>query len=205
MPEPDYFTTAELRALPAMDDSTLYTSARVLEAAAWAVGIFEREIGTSFIGRARVETYDGSAADGGYGIILREPYVQSITSVTENGEAVTPTPVILNDAGILCKFATGALSPSAWARGFANIVVSYVGGYSATPPGDIKEAALQATRARLLSTNSRAGQSQRRRTLTTEAGTFELSRAGGDEPTGFPEVDAVIIGWRDRIDVLGFA
>lgn len=204
MPEPDYFTTAELRALPDMDDSTRYTNARILAAAAWAVGIIEREVGTSFIGRTRTETYDGSATDG-YGIILREPFVISVTSVTENGITVTPVPLVINDAGILVKYDAGATTASAWLRGSRNIVVTYVGGYSATPPADIKEAALQATRARLLSTNGRAGQNQRRRTLTTEAGTFELAQAGKDAPTGFPEVDAVIVGWRDRIDVLGFA
>jgi len=28
---------------------------------------------------------------------------------------------------------------------------------------------------------------------------------GGDRPFGFPSVDAVIIGWRDRLNVFGFA
>lgn len=204
MTEPDYFTTAELRALPDMADTTLYPASRALAAAAWAVGIIEREVGTSFIGRSRTETYDGADADG-YGLVLREPYVLSVTSVTEGGTLVTPVPVIVNDSGILSKFAVGATSPSAWTWGHSNIVVTYVGGYSATPPADIKEAALQATRARLLATNSRAGQNQRRRTLTTEAGTFELATAGENAPTGFPEVDAVILGWKARIDVLGFA
>lgn len=200
---PEYFTLPELRALPDMGSAATYPDAAVELAAAFIVATIEREVGTSFVARTKVETHDG----GDYGIVLRH-LVLSVTSVTENGVTVTPTPVVPYADSVLYRFAAGATTPTRWASGVANIVVTYQAGYSllANIPGDIKDAALQGTRARLLSTRAAAGQNARRKSLTTEAGNFELGRAGAkDAPTGFPEVDSVICGWRDELDVLGFA
>lgn len=201
---PDYFTLAELRALPDMSDAVKYPDAAVELAADYIVDVIERVVGTSFVGRSVTETHDGL---GRYGIPVRRPFVLSVTSAAENGVAVTPVPVDLDGTGVLYKYAAGATSPTPWVSGRANVVITYVSGYSllADIPGDIKEAALQGTRSRLLSTRGSAGQHTRRTRLTTEAGVFDLATAGKEAPTGYPEVDAVILGWADRLDTLGFA
>jgi hypothetical protein len=84
-------------------------------------------------------------------------------------------------------------------------LVTYQAGYSSTPPSDIKEAALQATRARLLTMDSQAGIEDQRTSLSTDQGTVNYVIAGEDRPTGYPEVDEVIMGWKRKLDVFGFA
>lgn len=199
MAEPDYFTLAELRALP---DMSAESDARILAAAAWAVGVIEREVGTSFIAR----TVTGEIHDGGRReIVLNEPYVLSVTSATEDGVAVTDT-LRVHD-GVLRRF-SGASSYEAgrWAAGVGNVAVTYEKGYSTEPPPDIKEAALQATRWHLLEGRASNVQTPRQTSSTNDqGGTVNYAIAGPDRPTGYPDVDAAIIGWRDQLDVFGFA
>lgn len=199
MADPDYFTLAELRALPDMSQES---EARILAAAAWATGVIEREVGTSFVAR----TVTGEVHDGGCtGIVLAKPYVISVTSATENGVTVTDT--LRARSGILRRF-SGATSftPGTWSYGFGNVSVTYQAGYSSTPPSDIKEAALQATRWHLLESRSSNVQTPRQTSFSNEmGGTTALAVAGTDRPTGYPDVDAVIVGWRDQLDLFGFA
>jgi hypothetical protein len=196
---PDYFTEAELKALP---DMSAETSARITAAAAWAVGVIERVVGTSFIARTVTdEAYDG----GGDAIVLLKPYVLSITSATEDGIAVTDT--LRVRSGVLRRFSsTTSFVPISWAAGVGNVLVTYQSGYSATPPADIKEAALQATRWHLLEGRANNVNSPRQTSVTNDmGGTTNYAVAGVDRPTGYPDVDAVIVGWRDELDVFGFA
>lgn len=196
MAEPDYFTLAELRALP---DMSAESEARILGAAAWAVGIIERECATSFIAR----TVTGEEHDGGSdGIILRKPYVLSVTSATEDGVAVTDALRVRH--GILRRFTAGTFTPVAWATGVGNVAVTYQAGYSAAPPADVKEAALQATRWHLLEGRASNVTTPRQTGLTNEmGGTVTFATAGPDRPTGYPDVDAVIVGWRNRVRIPG--
>ncbi len=197
---PDYFTLDELAALPNMTEAR-YTTARKEAAAAYVVGIIEREVETSFIARTVTdEVHDG----GGTGILLNTPYVLSVTSATENGVAVTDTLRVHH--GIVRRFASAtATTPSRWAAGVGNIKITYQAGYSVTPPGDIKEAALQATRWRLLTTNSNSDLNARQTSITNEmGGTVNLSVAGPGRPTGYPDVDAVIIGWKSRLNTVTY-
>lgn len=200
MTDPDYFTLVELRALPDMSGET---EARILAAAAWAVGIIEREVGASFIARTvTAEIHDGGSGE----IVLNEPYVLSVTSATEDGVAVTDT-LRANGGGILRRF-SGATSytPTTWTTGYGNVAVTYQAGYSSTPPADIKEAALAATRWHLLEGRASNVNTPRQTSISNEmGGTTSLAVAGTDRPTGYPEVDAVIVGWRNRLDVFGFA
>ena len=60
---------------------------------------------------------------------------------------------------------------------------------------------MRGTRAYLLETRDQAGVLDRRSQMTNELGgstTFVI--AGKDHPTGYPQVDAVIVGWRDRLN-----
>lgn len=197
----EYFTAAELNALPNMSEAR-YSTARKEAAAAWAVEIIEREVGTSFIARTVTdEIHDG----GGDAIVLDSPYVLSVTSATEDGVAVTDTLRVRD--GVLRRF-SGASSFTAtrWAAGSGNVAVTYEAGYSETVPADVKEAALQATRWRLMATNSNSDLNARQTSITNEmGGTVSFAVAGPGRPTGYPDVDAVIVGWRDRLDVFGFA
>lgn len=194
---PDYFTLAEFRELPEMDDTTQYSDDRVEEAAAYIVGIIEREVGTSFIARNVTETLDGT----GGAIPLSNWYVRSVTSATLNGVAVTEALSVR--AGAVRR--TSGYASVAWPLGSGNVSVTYAAGYSATPPADVKEAAMRGTRAYLLETSSRAGVTDRRSSITSDQGTTTYVLAGKDHPTGYPSVDAVIVGWRDKLSIPGFA
>jgi hypothetical protein len=188
----EYFTEAELRAMPDMSSES---TARIEAAASWAVGIIERECETSFVARTvSDELHDG----GGYEVVLRSQHVLSVTSATENGVAVTDT--LRVRGGILRRFAAGAYIPSPWLPGYDNVAVTYESGYSATPPPDIKEAALAATRWHLLEQRANNVHSPRQTSITTElGGTVNFATAGTDRPTGYPDVDSVIVGWRKRL------
>lgn len=199
---PDYFTLAELRALPQMSDATTYTDARCEAAAAWIVAIIEREVRTSFVRRTYTETYDG----GGTAIVLDQPFAQTTAALTATEDGVAVTDTLRVSSGVLRRFDAGEYTPLSWATGVGNISVTYEAGYSATPPSDIKEAALAAARWRLLATNSNAEMNARQTQVTNDmGGTISFTVAGPDRPTGYPEVDAVIVGWRDRLNVFGFA
>lgn len=197
----EYFELAEFRALPQMSDTALYTDERIDAKAAEAVADFEREIGTSFIGREVTERYDG----GGVGINLRQRYTldEPAPTATENGTAVADDLVL--DAGILYRFAAGATAPGRWARGRLNVVATYTAGYSAEPPADIKEAVMQLTRLRLLETDSHAAMDARATQLTNEmGGTTTYAVAGLDNPTGFPMIDSKIVSWKRRLNTVTY-
>lgn len=194
---PDYFTLAELRALPDMASAAKYPDATVESAAAYIVDIIEREVDTSFIARTVTdEVHDG----GCYSIALKKTHALAITSVTENGIAVASGELNL-DGTILERYAVGTYYPRLWASGRRNVKVTYTAGYCvlANIPKDIKTAAMQATRARLMETSSTAGVNDRRTSLTNETGTVNFVIPGEDRPTGYPAVDEVIIGWKRKL------
>ena len=189
---PEYFTLEEVQDTPDVDFD--FSDERIEAVAAAVVSIIEREVGTSFVARTVTdEPHDG----GGRAIILRSPYVLSVTSATEDGETVTDT--LMCRGGVLRKLSDYA--SLTWAAGFENILVTYEAGYSAEPPADVKEMALRATRARLLETASDASMNDRRTSISNEMGVINFSTAGENRPTGYPEFDAVILGWAKRLNV----
>lgn len=192
---PEYFTLAELRALPDVSDTSAYPDATVEAAAARVVSIIERECWqTSFISRTiSGELHDGLDGD----IFLNKFWVLSVTSATENGVTVTDT--LRHKNGQVLRFATGSYLPRGWLPGVQNIAVTYVAGYSATPPADIKDAALQATRYRLLSRSANVSMNDRATSITNEFGNVNLSVASSATPFGIPEVDSVIVGYRNLL------
>lgn len=197
----DYFTTAELRALPDMSSTVTYPDTNVDSAAAYVAAVIERFVGTSFVARSYTETYDGGSTS----IVLRQPYVVSVTSVTENGTTVTGYTLSARD-GILERQPTGTYgTPTLWLAGRRNIVVTYTAGYSTSPPADIKEAALLATRWHLLTLNAKSTISDRAQSITNEYGNISLAFASSEAPFGLPEVDAVLKGYRDDLLAYGFA
>jgi hypothetical protein len=195
---PDYFTLAELNELPNMQEIR-YSDARKEAAAAYIVGIIEREVDAYFVSRTVTdERHSGGEVE----IFLEKNHVLSVTSATVGGDAVTDT-LHVTASGILTRFPTGSSYPTVWPQGCDNVLVTYEAGYSATPPDDIKEAALQATRWRLMATNSNSDLNARQTSMTNEmGGTVQFAVAGTDRPTGYPEVDAVIVGWRKQLKTI---
>ena len=195
-----YFTAAELRAVYPDLDAATYPDARVTQVHDWITAIVERECATSFIAASVTEVVDGGGTDT---LLLSAPYVQSITSVMVDGVALTADEVsaLLLRHGIVYR-PLGATWPTT-SRG--NVSITYTAGYSTTPPADLKEAMMQGARARLLTTADGATANDRRTSFSNGDGTFSLSTAGENRPTGFPEVDAVILGWKARVRVPGVA
>jgi hypothetical protein len=195
-----YFTTAELRALPDMGDTTRYTDARLTAAHDWIAGVIERECQTSFIATAVTEKLDGSGTDT---LILSRPYVLSVTSAFVGGTALTADELsaLVLRGGIVYR-PTGYT----WASGRANVDITYSAGYSSAPPADLKEAALIGARYHVLTTDGKSGASDRATSITNEFGNIQLSVASADgRPTGLPEVDATITAWSRITRVPGFA
>lgn len=195
-----YFTTAELRALPDMGDTTRYTDARLTAAHDWVAGVIFRECGTSFVAESVTERLDGGGTDT---LILSRPYVLSITSASVGGVALT-------QAELDALFLRGGLlyrpTGYTWASGRGNVTVTYSAGYATAPPADLKEAALIAARYHLLTTDGKSGASDRATSITNEFGNIQLSTASADgRPTGLPEVDATITAWARRVRMPGFA
>lgn len=194
MADPDYFTLVELEELPDMTDAQ-YTDARKLAAAAYITAIIERVCQTSFIHR----TITDEVHDGGCAIWLNRPYVRSVTSATENGAAITDD-LRASAAGELQRFSSAtSFYPLPWLPGVGNVAVTYVAGYSSEVPADLKDAAMQATRWRLIATNSNTDMNARQMSISNEQGVVQFAVAGQERPTGYPDVDAVIIGWRNQV------
>jgi hypothetical protein len=195
----EYFTLEELRARPDLSDTSQYPNAALEEAHDYVVGIIEREVGAAFVARTVTnELHDGN---GHTGLLLDWGYVRSVTSATVDGVAVTG---LQERHGVLYRLSGS--TPIPWPVGLANVSVTYAHGYSAEPPKDVKYAALKAARAYLLTNASDAIEDDRRTSLSTEMGVLNFMVASShDNPTGYPEVDATIVGWRDRLDVTGFA
>lgn len=196
-----YFALADLRALPDMDDDTTYPDEACEDAHDYIVGVIEREVGTSFVPRTITdEPHDGNDRNG---LVLDELFVRGVTSATVDGDAVTE--VLEQRAGVLQRL-SGSV-PVPWLAG-TKVLVTYTAGYSSTPPPDVVQAALRGARAWLLENSDLAAITDRRSQVTNDLGgttTFVMAGQDEDHPTGYPVVDSMIVGWRDRLDVGGFA
>lgn len=191
-----YFTTAELRDLPDMDDEERFPDARLEAAHDWIVSIIERECDTSFIATSVTETLNGTGIEP---LMLTSAYVQSVQSVTVDGVSVTaPVLADMNIQHGMLYYGDGTTWSNA-SRG--NVTVTYTAGYSTTPPADLKEAALRAARNWLLTNDAWSGKDTRVTAITNEYGNMQLSVAGPDRPTGLPEVDATIMAWARKVRV----
>jgi hypothetical protein len=181
--DPDYFTLAELRALPDCSGST-FTDAQVNAAAAYFAAIVEAEL-WPMIARTYVDKFDGNDETS---LDLSQSLNVALTSVTVDGTAVTTS--------LLTTSATGSLRYKNGTRWFANnangIVVTYTAGESAVP-ADVKSACMWATRDRLLSQSDSSGIDVRKTSMSTDFGTTSYILPGENRPTGYPELDAIIL------------
>jgi hypothetical protein len=194
MANPDYFTVAELQALP---DCSGFTEAQILPAAAYFVAIVEREVGEPMIPRTITETFSGG---GRYALGLSYGTVRSLTTVTVDGQSVSTSELTANHGLLryLDRTCWSSLEPE-------NVTVVYVAGEYATCPADVKDACLWATRDRLLSQSDQSGIDVRRTSVNTDFGTTNYILPGEKRPTGYPELDAVIASRIRTETPLGFA
>lgn len=201
-----YATVEDLRELPDLHDTERYSDADLTTAGEWAEGRIELGIGTSFVARSVTETLDGDDQSPRGGLVLATPFVLSIDSIVSNGVAFTGPQLaeVTVRAGVMMRRSAGSFGVGgSWDYGIANIVVTIQAGYSASPPADVLAAFKQAARFRAIRGRAGSGTSERATTISTEQGTTVLQVADQDHPTGIPEVDAVILDWRDKLDVFG--
>lgn len=185
----DYFTLVEFRDLPDMSDAARYPNARVEAAAAYFTTIVEREVKASMVVRTFTDTFDGSGTGR---LVLRQPFVRSLTSVTVDGAVVSTSLLTFESAGLL-RYLDG----TAWSdANIANVSVTYTAGKYATCPPDVKDAVMWAVRDRLLAQSDQSGIDVRRTAITTDFGTTSYVLPGENRPTGYPDLDAVIASRR---------
>lgn len=182
-----YFTLAQLRDLPDVSDGAKYPDARVTSVGEYVEATIERVVGTSFVARTWTdeEHYLGSRyADR---LTLRHPHVRSVISLEVDGLA--DGDAVDYESSVVRKTAGGGWSGRL-------VVITYTAGYSVTPPADIREAALWATRHRLMTTGRDSAWTGRQTQMNTEQGSVQFAPSGADRPFGLPDVDAVVNGWR---------
>lgn len=191
-----YFTTDELRALPDLSDQIKYPPEQLDAAHDWIAGIVERECETSFIPTTITnERLTGGGTDS---LRLVNAYIQSVTAVTVDGTPYTADQLaaLVEEDGYL--YLAGDFWPKT-SRG--NILVSYVSGWSVTPPADLKRAMLRAARNWVLTSSAWSGQDSRATSISNEWGNIQISVATEDHPTGLPDVDATIMAWVRKVRI----
>ncbi len=155
--------------------------AQLAEARQWFEDRAESYCGVAFVTRFARDVLDGSGGDSVY---LSHLYPRSVLSAKVEGIAQTGTATWdLYESGLVVRD-TGFF---AW--GHRNVEITYEHGLEVVE-SEIREAALVATRAKLLSDSGGgsipAGVTQ----LITDAGTYNFGRPS--VPFGIPEVDQVL-------------
>lgn len=192
----EFFTIEEFRALPQMGDTAKYPPDRVESAAGFVVATTEGSAGVSFIPRSHTVVKSGTEANArGGAITLMKRRPIAVTAVSQSGVALSPTELaqLSINRGVLRWLASGVAQP--WETGIDNVSITYTAGFSSIP-ADVKEATLQATRARVLALASNASIDDRRTSINTDHGTITYVIAGEGRPTGYPEVDEVLMRYR---------
>ena len=190
-----YFTIPELRRRADMADTGRYPTPLLAEARDWIEQLIETTCTTSFVERFAQDRITANAAhhrpDVGRVLRLNTDWPSRLIKFTIDGATASNT-------GLVCD-RRGFLWSSSWVSTWVgwDFVVSYSAGYTLRCPDDLHDAAIQAARFWLLQRAS-SGIPDRTRSITNEFGNVSLSVAGVNAPTGIPDVDSVILAWRDR-------
>lgn len=193
-----YFSPADLRALPGLHDQARFPTTMLVEQRDRVETLFERVLRTSVVGRYRRRVVDGT---GDFRLALPEIYVRRLIGVTIDDDALDAgelADVHVSPAGILTR---RSYEPFTW--GYGNVDVRYVVQATDAVPADLAEAALSLARQRLLAVESNIP--SRARSISNEFGNINLAFATVERPTGIDDVDAVLVGWRDRLAVSAVA
>ena len=188
-----YCELADLRALDALNNTSKYPTAKLEATRAQAEDRFEDATGVSWVPRFRRDTLSG---DNNLRLVLTRVRPRTLYSATIAGVAAADLTLFrFYDWGVIER--TNALT---WPRdtygGGGNVTLEYVYGYD-QPPEDLRQAFLTYTRYLLLDSNSRIP--DRASVMSTDLGTFQLTTAGFNRPTGLPDVDTVLMNHSHRI------
>lgn len=182
-----YAELADIRALDALANTSKYPTPKLETARAQAEDRFEDATGVSWVPRYRRDVLSG---DNTAQLLLGRVRPRTVKAVTIAGVAAADLSLFrLYDHGAIER-TTGATWPRDAHGGGGNIVVEYVHGYD-QPPEDVRQAFLTYVRYLLLDSNSRIP--DRASVMSTDLGTFQLTTAGFNRPTGLPDVDAVLM------------
>jgi hypothetical protein len=184
------FTLAQARALSPLNNTTTYTTAKLVEARTLVESALEDACGVAFVPRYARSTFNGS----GRSTILLPPMVRAIRSATIDGATVA-APYLAT----MRMLSTGELYyPSIWTSGFANYELAYEWGYDYPPPR-VSQAALTWAKNWLV----KGPIDERWTNMTTEDGTYAMSTPGmRGANSGLPEVDQVIHEYGLRAGIL---
>jgi hypothetical protein len=190
-----YISVAEIRAEKApnggLEDVGRYPDRSLIEARAWFEDLFEDNVNVAQVPRYALERFTGN---GGRWIRLREHYaIRRLLSVIVDGDEADLAGLRLEGSGV------------AWDTGGSftrndEVLVSYEHGLD-RPDFEVQRAALTAIAGKLRQEKSSIP--ERALSMTNDAGTFSLSFAGPDRPTGIPPVDSVISARRDALPLVG--
>src|SRR5690606_12006139 len=183
-----YFTLEEARSIGGISSST--TDAEIESARFSVEDQIEANCDTSFVSRLVVEEL--SPNPGEPFVRLTEAYVLRVVSVEDHGVAITDGVVV--DGRYLSR------QPRRWSPGPRAARVVSQAGWSETPPEDLRRAAINAARYRLLE-EARVGTPSNVITIGTDVGTVRMAVASLKAPFGVPEVDAVVLRWAQKVGV----
>lgn len=182
------FELYELRAQPGIEDATAYPIEVLRLARDQVTTLINEYTQTAF-----VETYDRVVDDGKFSNTFLVPRVppRRVIGAEVNGTILDTSAYTVDRDGRI-------RSISAWTSGRTQgqgVIVRYVYGYDHVP-ADLKRAALRLATQWLRSVDSQIP--DRARQMTTQWGTYTLTTASEEYPTGYPDIDSVLrrYAWR---------
>jgi hypothetical protein len=167
---------------------TTYPAETLAAARTWFEDLAERHIGVAFVGRY----WRGTVCF--LPIVGAHPYIRTVREIVVG--------VAQSTVGWLTDGAGRIWHPDGTTHTGRTVTVAYEHGWT-SPPADLVRAAVQASAYRLLGDAS--GISARATGVSNEFGNIAYSTATADRPTGLPEVDAVLNGYRDLYFTPGIA
>lgn len=179
MPDTPYFTTAEARAYPPLEDTSAYPDAAIDAARQLAEQALEDACGVAFVTRSATTTVSG---DGRSSLMLK-PRASAITAVTVDSGVYSAGDL----AGLVVSPTGEVYNPLGWTSGHGNVVVTYNHGYTA-PPLRVKRAAILLARRWLVESPL---DERTTRVQVAEGGTIDFLTASVDA-FDIPEVNAVV-------------
>lgn len=186
-----YASLADIRAIDKLDDAGFYPDEVVEMALEQADDLIDRYTGTSFTYKTFAVALDGTNTKS---LLLPVIFPRTLTAVTIDGSAVSPTGWVLYEDGRVVRD-TGYFS---WKAPGRNVSIVGTAGATDVPPREIAWAARVLAANTLIQAEARIP--DRALSISSEFGQVQVAQAGGrpDRPTEFPSVNAVLNRHRHR-------